>query len=586
MATKTAYTIQLVDQASASAARVRDAMGQVATAAQRVANAVRTEDRAYQAVARTAAKFAGAELRAARALSAVDREALRASKAVDRLNNIQRKALPVQRRANESWLAGARGLVAGGVAAAFLVKQVFDAGRGLLEAAGRAEAFDRSLDALGRGAGGEALSENWTKELIRLRVPLEQGRADVQKLLASFRDVANLNAGVAVNDILKLGAALQLSADQSKSFNKVFSDTAGKGKIQREELTTQLAEIGIGVTIPGFLTQVSKSIGKSYAEVEKMLSDGKITADIAIPALITATLDARNIENLDSEAEKAAKGATGTLTNLDNAWDRLKTKLGESLIQKGALEQIDKLSESLNRLADNADKVVANLDRLAAVWKVLGGDTSVSSTDIIPGVEKGSTAQKILDFTPNDAIDKIGSFWKNFFTAGKNLGDATSAGMAAGLTGGAGQAADAATGLAESVTAASKTELEIKSPSKVFAEQGRYIDEGLATGIEDHQDLAFASAEALADGVSAEAEMATMIGSGVNQTAVANVGAAAGNALGGSSGAAAGGMVGPVTINIQVDGAAGADSVVEAIRSWFDTDFAALLERQLEGSGA
>jgi hypothetical protein len=77
------YTIQLIDQASASAARVRRAMGEVATAAQRVADAAQTEDRAYQAVARTAAKFARTELGAARALNAVDREALRAAKAVE-----------------------------------------------------------------------------------------------------------------------------------------------------------------------------------------------------------------------------------------------------------------------------------------------------------------------------------------------------------------------------------------------------------------------------------------------------------------------------------------------------------------------
>jgi tape measure domain-containing protein len=458
----------------------------------------------------------------------------------------------------------------------------------MLEAAGRAQAFDRALDSLGRGAGagGEALSENWTKELIRLRVPLEQGRADVQKLLATFRDIPGLNVGTTVNDVLKLGAALQLTAEQSKSFNKVFSDTAGKGKIQREELTTQLAEIGIGVTIPGFLQEVSKSTGKAYSEVEKMLSTGKITSEIAVPALIAATLSARGIQDLDAEAAKAAGSATGTLNNLDNAWEQLKTKLGEALIQKGALDQIDRLADSLFRLADNADKVVAALDRLIGVWRVFNGDTTIPASTIIPGGDQGTPLQRFLDLTPNQALEKIGSFWSDFFTAGKNLGDATSAGMAAGMTDGQGAAAAAATGLADSVTGASKSALEIQSPSKVFAEQGRFIDEGLAMGIEDHQDLAFASAESLADGVVAEAEMAAMTGSGVNQTAMANVGTAAGNALGGSAGGAAGGTIGSVNVSINVDGSKDTQTTMQAIRSFFDTDFAALLERQLEGSGA
>jgi hypothetical protein len=288
---------------------------------------------------------------------------------------------------------------------------------------------------------------------------------------------------------------------------------------------------------------------------------------------------------LDAEAAKAAGSATGTLNNLDNAWETLKTRLGQSLIDKGALAQVDRLADSLFRLAENAEKVVAQLDRLAAVWKVFNGDTSIPASTIIPGIEQGTGLQRFLDLTPNQALEKIGSFWSDFFTAGKNLGDATNAGMAAGLSSG-GKAAEAATGMADSVTGAAQNALGIQSPSKVFAEQGKFIDEGLAMGIEDHQDLAFASAETMADGVVAEAEMAAMVGSGVNQTAMSNVGAAAGNALATAPGASAGGSVGSVNVTINVDGSKDTQTTMQAIRSFFDTDFAALLERQLEGSGA
>ena len=142
------------------------------------------------------------------------------------------------------------------------------------------------------------------------------------------------------------------------------------------------------------------------------------------------------------------------------------------------------------------------------------------------------------------------------------------------------------THLGSSVIAAGADILGIQSPSTVFAEQGRFIDEGLAMGIEDHQDLAFASAETMADGVVAEAEMAAMVGSGVNQTAMANVGTAAGNALAATPGTSGGGSVGSVNVTINVDGSKDTQTTMQAIRSFFDTDFAALLERQLEGSGA
>jgi hypothetical protein len=104
-------------------------------------------------------------------------------------------------------------------------------------------------------------------------------------------------------------------------------------------------------------------------------------------------------------------------------------------------------------------------------------------------------------------------------------------------------------------------------------------------GIDEGADLAFDSIAGMADGAIAEAEMAA--GAGVNSTAMANLGASAGASMGQSAAAGRGAAtVGPVTVQINVDGSKGADSTVQAIHSFFENDFAALLERQLEGSGA
>jgi hypothetical protein len=346
MATKTAYTIRLEDEASANAARVRTALASVATAAERVAAAVRTEDRAYQAVARTASKYAQAELRAARAAQTL-------GKALGKVNAIGGKS--------GGWLKGV-GVTAQAVAGFIgtqLVGATLASARGFLEAAGMAEQFGSAL--LDLSKGDRTLSKNWEDELLRLRIPLEQGRADVIALLASFKGVRDVNAGVATNDILKLGTALRLTADQSKSFYKVFKDVGGKGKIQREELVGQLGDVGIGVTSTDFLQQVAKMQKISFAQAEDMLSKGKITASIAIPALIEATKVARGITDLDSAADRAAAGATGSLIALDNAVLKFKETVGAGLVDAGAVTAINAVADGILKFTQANPKTVTAL---------------------------------------------------------------------------------------------------------------------------------------------------------------------------------------------------------------------------------
>lgn len=612
MATKTAYTIRLEDEASANAARVRTALASVATAAERVAAAVRTEDRAYQAVSRTAAKYAGTELRAARA--------------AQNLGNALRKVNAVGGKSG-GWLksVGGTAQAVAGILGTQLVGATLGAARGFLEAAGLAEQFGSALSDLSKG--DKTLSKNWEDELLRLRVPLEQGRQDVIALLAAFKGVKDVNAGIATNDILKLGTALRLTTEQSKSFNKVFKDIGGKGKIQREELVGQLGDVGIGVTSTDFLQQVAKMQKVTFKEAENMLSKGKITASIAIPALIEATKIARGITDLDSAADKAAKGATGSLIALDNAVLKVKETIGQSLIDAGVVEGITALADGILKFTQANPKVVGALaiafGSLALVLGTLGAAAGylaivsvglgVLTGTLIPAAAAAwafiapilivaapfiaaGAAVAFLAYQIKGLWDDLGG-WKvigpaviGFFTdlgaKAWTFGRDIVTGLATGISDTAGQAIDAIKGLGNSVIDGAKDLFGIHSPSRVFAEQGRYIDEGLAMGIEDHQDLAFNSVENLADGAISEAEMAAQTGTGVNQTALAGVGAAAGNALGGSGGGAAGSTIGPVTVQISVDGSKDATSVVDAIRSFFDTDFATLLERQLEGSGA
>jgi hypothetical protein len=553
------------------------ALTRVAVTTNATAQALLRGSRAEQAFARDAEKLARTQLRAAKAIMGTNA-------ALDKLNGKTARAAGGTRalraqtdRGGMSWLSTGKSLAFAAVGLGAVALGAISAGRSFVEAAGLADQFKTGLLALSKG--DLTLSDNWEKELIRLRVPLEQGRADVIALLASFKGVANVNAGTTTNDILKLGSALRLTAEQSKSFNKVFKDVGGKGKIQREELVGQLGDVGIGVTATDFLAEVAKQQKISFEAAEKMLSTGKITAEMAIPALIKATQSARGITDLDAAADEAAGGTTGKLTAIDNRITKLKENLGAALVKAGFIEDLERLVSVLERVAE------VGVRAYSAVRLLASEDTSIGKTlvqEVAPG---GKAATNFADEYLAPIRARLESLTGNnglFAPIGQSVGE----GLAAGINASAGAAAAAATNLAAGVTDASKAELQIQSPSKAFAEQGRFIDEGLAMGIEEHQDLALASAHDVADGAIAEVELAAATGSGVNQTAMANVGAAAGNALASDSGASSGGSVGSVNVTINVDGSKDAQTTTQAIRSFFDTDFAALLERQLEGSGA
>lgn len=367
----TVYTVALRDKASVQAARVARGMDRVAVATHRTATAMRSGTAQDLKKARAAERLARAEMKAAQAIK---RAGMAARGQVGRSGPGRPKSGGVLDR--NRGIRGALGAGAGIMLVSY-VKSLAEVVRGTIEAAGKVQAFHAGLTDISKGGNDVTLSKNWQDELVRLRVPLEQGRQDVLGLLAAMKDLNTLNAGRTVNDILKLGSALQLTTEQRKSFNKVFRDVAGKGKVQREELTTQLAEIGTGVTIQGFLKEVASATRRTYAEAEKMLSTGKISADIGIPALIRAQTKARGITDLTAKADQMARGPIGTLNALDNSVLLLRESMGRRLIDAGVLGGIEKLIKGLNWLDDALNSI--NPSILRGVLVALGTVTAAAA---------------------------------------------------------------------------------------------------------------------------------------------------------------------------------------------------------------
>jgi tape measure domain-containing protein len=556
----TDYTIRVIDQASASSARVKASLEAVAAAAQRTEQAFLTTDRAYRGVALEAERQARAQLKVARALAAVDKQALNNERTLARFG---KRTLP--RVAKESTTAFER--MRGGVSAttAFIGAAVggmaVRMGRDFLEAAGQAQTLERTFD---RIAPGELAD---VRNLVqRLGLDLEAGEKAALKLRTTFDKFT-------ANKFLEFFRGVNLDAGELDRATLAITQIQGRGKLQAEELN-QFVEAVPGVDRGRVVDQIASEMGIARDLAAKKLQTGQVASDVGIRALVFATLESRKMTDPTAAGGRGYEGLSKAITesssdinirlaNLDNSITRIKRNLGENLASSGFLDSLDRL---FVRLESFSKLDFGIFDRLMGVWKTLNGDYSVDASKIL-GVDADSGLGKFLDFKPND------------------IGEALGAGVATGIEQSKGQAETAIQNLASGVITQSQSAFGIHSPSAVFAEQGYQDVMGLAQGIEDNQEIAFAAAESMADGAIAEAEMAAATGAPASAGHLANVGAAAGGALAASSG----GGSGPVTAHIQitVDGARSPGDTVEAIRDFFSTaDFVALFERAVEGSGA
>lgn len=617
--TTSVYTIRLEDQASASAARVATAMKSVAAATERVAAAAHTQDRAYQAVARTAERFARLELRAARAVQAVDKAALRSAGNMGGLGKMT---------ARFSALNTTAGAVAG-IFSAQLIGATVGTGRALLEAAGHAQVLERNFARV----TGDPKELEQTRDLIRsIGLDLVAGEKAALKLRTSFDRFT-------AESLLKTFSALSLKADEIGRASLALSQIQGRGLLQAEDLN-QFVDAVPGADRGKIIEQIAKDLKITSAEAANKLSKGQIAADVGVRALIFGALASQKIQGnsrgnfggVDATIKEGEGDINRRLIELDNTIEQVKRSFGKVLASPAvlsglnainrALVAISKMDPALLRaiafgvggitLAFGALGLVAGylavvsagvgvltgtlIPAATAAWAFVAPFLAAAAPFLAAGAALAFLAYQIRELakvwdgelffaTLKADLTALGAFFTGLATQAIDWGRNLVGGLVAGITESAGSAVAAIRDMGAGVINGALDIFGIQSPSKVFAEQGRYIDEGLAMGVEDHQDLAFASAESLADGVVAEADMAAAAGAGINQAGVANVGAAAGAALGGASGGA-GASVGSVNVTINVDGAAGPGATVAAIQEWFAGDFAALLERHLEGAGA
>ena len=151
-------------------------------------------------------------------------------------------------------------------------------------------------------------SADTANELGLALVPTQRGLATLQ---ASAKGTSL--AGKEIEELFKgissASGALSLTADETNSVFLAFSQIISKGKVQAEELRSQ-----IGERIPGAMLLAQKALGVTGAELDKLLQSGSLMADDLLPKL------AREFQNTFGEqAEKNANSLTAQINKIENS---------------------------------------------------------------------------------------------------------------------------------------------------------------------------------------------------------------------------------------------------------------------------
>jgi tape measure domain-containing protein len=161
------------------------------------------------------------------------------------------------------------------------------------------------------------LSEDTANSFGLALIPTQRGLATLEASAKGTslagKDIEELFIGIS-----QASGALSLTADETNSVFLAFSQIISKGKVQAEELRSQ-----IGERIPGALKLAERALGVTGAELDKLLQSGSLMADDLLPKLAQ--------EFQKTFGEQAGKNANSLTAQLNKLQNSLKIIVAESV---------------------------------------------------------------------------------------------------------------------------------------------------------------------------------------------------------------------------------------------------------------
>ena len=249
-----------------------------------------------------------------------------------------------------------------------------------------------------------------------LAIPQEIITRQFTQLAASV-----LGAGGSIEDaqksFLAITSGIRGTGGSLEDMNSALTATSqvwSKGKVSAEELRQQLGE-----RLPGAFTLFAESMGKTPAELDKALEQGKVTLEDFLS--FSETL-------IDRYGEKAVKIAQSTFAagdRMQTALSKLKESMGTLIqpigaeIQEFMIRGIEVLDKSIRGVLENMPKLISLTKTLAKVSAVyIAGWVALSTGKAITAIVDTFKMLRKIDLqrlTIEKAIAalKIGAAMKN-----------------------------------------------------------------------------------------------------------------------------------------------------------------------------
>ena len=277
---------------------------------------------------------------------------------------------------------GAFGVTGGAIMLANFIKSVFDTIKAL-------DRLEFTLKAVSKTEGDIARS---TAFLTRLSLQFGAELISTTDRYVKF-SVASRNAGLSAKEtekifetVTKASAVLGLKTDELTGIYLALEQMLSKGKVTTEELRRQLGE-----RLPGAFDLAAKALGKTTAELDKMLRDGEVLASDLLPKLRVEIDKAFGLENLDSV--NTLQTATTKLTTSFQLFIDALNKT--TMVGKAAQVALEILGFTIMQITNGIlgiEKVAEN-KRFAEYYKTLEDN-----------INKVNDATKIQEFLTNNRI--------------------------------------------------------------------------------------------------------------------------------------------------------------------------------------
>lgn len=309
--------------ANTSAARAQaDALKQIASAANLSVKATETLGRRMGVTASEIDKITGASKRASTAVREIGTSSQRSAASMAMLTNA----------------AGAFGV-------ALSVAGLVQFGDAVIKAGIAMDALQRSFVAI---TGSQTAA---AQELRFLREEADRLGQSFFDLAPIYKDISAAARGTALegeavrkvfSSITEASSALGMSTADTEGALRALSQMISKGTVQAEELRGQLGE-----RLPGAFQLMAKALGVTTAELNKMLEQGQVLAEDALPKL------AAEISKMyGAAAETAAlESAQAAVNRLSQAWTEFKINLFDN---KAAVNGINAITSALKTLTEYA----------------------------------------------------------------------------------------------------------------------------------------------------------------------------------------------------------------------------------------